>query len=183
MTEEQYIDLKDNYIEHLTKMMSSQGEIYPHITVFADHIDPKDSEKPAVIHMLIPPEHMESEDAKDEFVNEKLPPVFKEMKQRWKPYCISWAAEAWVRTVSKDFDMEKENWKAIPIKKEVVIISMETEDSSETIIYNIHREGKQGTEDGDLVDRIRLELDEDLKGVGASAGGRFTGLFRTFKNI
>jgi len=180
MTQEQYIDLKNNYIEHLTSMMSEIGSIPAHITVFADHLDPEDSVKPALVHIAIPPEYMESEDSKDEFVDEKLPIAFKAMKKKFKPFCITWAAEAWVRIASKDSDIE--NWKAIPIKKEVVIVSMETEDTTETIIYNIHRNGKQVTKDGDIVDNVTLELDEDLN-QGGAAGGRFTGLFRTFKNI
>ena len=182
MTKEEYSSLKENYIEHLTSMMSEMGGIPAHITVFADHLDPEDSVKPALVHIAIPPEYMESEDSKDEFVDEKLPIAFKAMKKKFKPFCITWAAEAWVRIAGADFDVDKQNWKAIPIKKEVVIVSMETEDTTETIIYNIHRNGKQVTKDGDLVDSVTLELDEDLN-QGGAAGGRFTGLFRTFKNI
>lgn len=182
MTKEEYSSLKENYIDHLTDMMSEIGSIPAHITVFADHINTKDSKKPALVHIFIPPHYMESEDSKDRFVNEELPPAFKAMKQKFKPYCITWAAEAWVRMAGADFDVDKQNWKAIPIKKEVVIVSMETEDTTETIIYNIHRNGKQVTKDGDLVDSVTLEKDEDLN-QGRAVGGRFTGLFRTFKNI
>ena len=183
MTEEQYIDAKEVYIKQLTHMMSEIGSISPHLCIFADHLNKEILDKPAVVHIMIPPEYMDSEDSKDEFVDEKLPDLFKVLKKDFKPYAIAWTAEAWLRVVDKDFDVEKQNWKSVPIKKEVVIFSIETENNSETIIYNIKRNGKKVTKDGDIIDDVALEIDEDLKDTGASAGGRFTGLFRTFKNI
>jgi hypothetical protein len=180
MTDEQYEDLKNNYLEHLKENISELGGLVPHIAVFADHIHKNN--KPAMIFMIISEEYMASEDTKDDFIDNKLPDVFKSLKERFVPHAIAWAAEAWVRIVDKDFNMAKQDWKAIPIKKEVVIVSIENKDKTESIIYNIKREGKQVTESGDIVDRIELELSDDLKD-GMNAGGRFTGLFRKFKNI
>lgn len=183
MTEELFADVKESYIKHLTQMMSEVGGISPHLCIFADHLDDEVSDKPAVVHIMIPPEYMESEESKDEFVDEKLPDLFKVLKENFKPYAIGWSAEAWMRVVNKNFDVEKQDWKAVPIKKEVVIFSLETENNSETIIYNIKRNGKKVTKDGDIIDDVTLELDEESIDAGTTARGRFTGLFRTFKNI
>ena len=48
------------------------------------------------------------------------------------------------------------------------------------IIYDIHRGGKQVTEDGDLVDSIKLEKSEQLSDVVSQ--GRFVGLLKHFTN-
>lgn len=181
MTDAEYIDLKDTYIENLTKMVVDVGGLIPHIAIFAEHLDTTESDKPALVYIMIHQDYIESDDSKDKFVDEILPGVFKAVNQKFNVHSVAWASEAWVRTAPKDFDMEKEDWKAVPIKKEVVIISIEKENDTNTILYNITRDGKQVTEDGDIVDKITLELAEDLQG-GVAKGGRFSGLFNKLKN-
>jgi len=180
MTEEDHNNLKENYIEYLVSTIAESGGINPHITVFGDQKN--DSNKPSIIHIMIPEEFMKSEDSKDEFVDDVLPNVFKQLKKKFKVHSIAWAAEAWMRVVGKDTNEEDlKNWKAIPIKKEVIIVTIETKDSSETLMYNIIRKGKKVTKDGDFIDDIELEKEDLTEGV--AVGGRFSGLFTKFKNI
>jgi hypothetical protein len=186
MTKEQYHDLQDDYIQHILEYVKDNGNLFPHISIFADIIDPKEEEmdKPALIHIPIDDEYMKDEDSKDEFVDEVLPKVFKELKKRFIPHGIAWAAEAWMRVVDKNFNPSKDNWKSIPVRKEVIMISIESEDGNEFFMYEIKRSGKQVNSDGEFVDIVELERfnDEVIKKSPEQITGRFTGLFKKFKN-
>lgn len=83
-----------------------------------------------------------------------------------------------MRIADKDFDMD--NYKSLP-KKEVIFISIETENKSETIIYEMIRNGKQVNTEGDLTDKIELKEMHDIeKPEGTS--GRFAGLYKKLIN-
>jgi len=113
-----------------------------------------------------------------------LPKVFKELKKRFIPHGIAWAAEAWMRVADKNFNSSKDDWKSIPIRKEVIMISIESEDGNEFFMYEIKRSGKQVNSDGEFVDIVELERfdDEVIKKSPEQITGRFTGLFKKFKN-
>lgn len=179
MTKEKFETLKEEYIEHLKKYMCEAGSLFPHITIFAEDLDVT-NKKPCIIHIPIPPEYMKNDDTKDDFVNNIVPDLFIEIKKKFTPVGIAWAAEAWARIVKTADKLSDADIKKTPIKKEVILISIETIDTSESLIYNIKRNGKQVTEDGDIVDNINLELAEE-SGSHLN-GGRFSGLFELFKN-
>ena len=170
MTKEQYQELKDDYINYLKQVIRDFGSIDPMITVFADQ---EGEEKPAVIHIPIPPSFMKDSNSKDEFVDNVIPELFAEIKQKFNPIGVAWAAEAWVRSFSKDFQPNSDG------KKEVVFISIDDKDGSSATVYNIIRNGKQVTAEGDLVDSIELQEDEGLSGMG-DVDGRFAHLFSKF---
>jgi len=183
MTDEQYEELKKDYINHIKEYVTDNGGLFPHLTVFADVKKPKEGEedKPAIIHIPIPDEWMQSDEMKDKFVDNVIPDVFKDINAEFIPHGIGWAAEAWMRVADKNFDPSKGDWKKIPIRKEVIMISIESDRPSESIIYEIKREGKQVNSDGNLVDVIKLE--QQFKDeIAPSTGGRFTGLFKKLKN-
>lgn len=186
MTKEEYSDLQEDYVQHILDYVKDHGSLFPHISIFADIINPKEEEmgKPALIHIPIDDEYMESEEKKDLFVDEILPTAFEELKKKFTPYGVAWAAEAWLRVADKDFNSSKDNWKAIPIKKEVIMISIESENGNEFFIYEIRRLGKQVNNHGDLVDIVELErFDNDFnKQSSSNLAGRFTGLFKKFKD-
>jgi hypothetical protein len=179
MTKEKFQTIKEEYINHLKNYMCEAGSLFPHITVFAEDLDVT-NEKPCIVHIPIPPEYMKNDDTKDDFVNNIIPDLFVELKKKFTPVGIAWAAEAWARIGKKADNLNMDQIKKLPIKKEVVIITIETIDTSESFIYNIKRNGKQVTKDGDFIDNINLELAEESN--GNLVGGRFSGLFELFKN-
>ena len=186
MKNKQYEELKEEYVEHITSMMQDLGEIQPHITIFAEQLHPKEGEedKPAIIHMFIPNEFMDSDDGKQKFIDEMLPEVAAEVKKDFIPKAIGWASEAWMRTIDKgsDFDIDKDDYKNLPIKNEVIIITIESEDEQDAIIYKIKRDGTQVNKYGDLTDNIKLEILEGSNNSLKGMSGKFSGLFKNFKS-
>lgn len=178
MTKEHFETLKEEYIGHITEYVKQAGGLFPHISIFAEEKDKTKSNKPALIHIPISDEFMDSEDGKDEFVEEALPQISKKVNEMFDVYAIAWSSEAWMRMADKPSDLK--NWKKIPIKKEVVIITIETKDGNDCILYEIKRDGHQVTSDGDLVDKIELIKSEENDGI-KNIGGRFSGLLKLFK--
>lgn len=176
MTEEKYLQAKQAYIENIKRYMTEEGSLFPHVTVFGTH--KKEPETNAIIHIPIPDAFMANEDKKDEFMKEIMPQIAKKINETFIADGVAWAAECWVRTASKDEEFPKD-WKKLPIQKEVLLISIETENKQEAIMYDIIRLGKIVTSDGELVDQINLEQ-QDMD-VPESLGGRMTGLFKLFK--
>jgi hypothetical protein len=185
MTKEKYFDLQEDYINHILSYVKQSGGLFPHISVFADIIDPKEDEidKPALIHIPIDDDFMKDDESKDRFVDVELPKAFKELKKKFEPAGIAWAAEAWMRVIEKkNFDVIQDNWKAIPVKKEVIMISIESKDyDKKCILYEIKRQGKQVNNDGELIDNIELERLEDMANPDQMSG-RFSGLLKKFNN-
>ena len=179
MIEEDFEDLKETYIEHIQQYIKDVGNLFPHITVFADQKNAKEDGRPAIIHIPIPTEYMESDESKDNFLKEVLPDVFKTIKEEFIPIGVAWGAEAWVRVINKQ--TLPENYKKIPIEKEVVFISIETKDKQDTLVYNIERNGKQVNSDGSITDIIQLTKAEE-SGDASNISGRFTGLFKMLEN-
>jgi hypothetical protein len=173
MTQEEFVELKKDYIENLEKYISKTGGLFAHISIFANK---KDDSKLSIIHIPIPDDLMTNE-GKDVFIDSLMPEIYKEIKKEFTPPGIGWASEAWLREANKDFDINKQDWKEIPIKKEVLFISIENESSTITQVYEIKRNGKQVTEDGDIVDRIELIEISELAN-SEKTEGRFSGLYK-----
>jgi hypothetical protein len=181
MTEEQFKEIKEVYLKSITDFMQDETGMEPHITVFAERLDDEES-TPAILHMPIPSSLMNSEDGKDKLIEVILPQVAKKIKKEFKPYGIAWTSEAWVRKTHKDNidnDILLDNWKEIPISKEILMINIESEFGNEMTIYEIKRNGMEVTEDG-LKDTVELILDKELTDETGSMTGRFTGLYNKF---
>lgn len=176
MTEEKYIEAKKAYIENIKSFMIEEGSLFPHITVFGTH--KKEPETNAIIHVPIPDAFMADEEKKDEFMKEVMPKIAKKINETFIADGVAFAAECWIRTASKEQQIPVD-WKQLPIQKEVLLISIETENKQEAIMYDIVRLGKVVTSDGKLVDQINLEKQDML--APESFGGRMTGLFKLFK--
>jgi hypothetical protein len=176
MTEEKYEEIKKGYLDNIKRYMLSVGDLFPHVTVFGAHKDGND--KDAIIHIPIPDEFLKSEDMKDKFVDVVLPGIADSIHEKFIPYGVGWATEAWVRTSPKD-DKLPDNWKDLPIKREVLFINLEFKHKTEAIVYDIKRMGKQVNEEGDLVDHIDLIEDQTMSGAD-SISGRFSGLLSKF---
>jgi hypothetical protein len=181
MTNEQFDVLKEEFISNIKSYVTECGGIFPHISVFADIKNPKEGEdKPALIHIPIPDEYMENDESKDIFVDEIFPKIATELKNRFTPTALAWTAEAWVRTMNKDGKMP-DDYKTLPVQKEVIIITIESDTNKECVIYDIIRSGKQITSDGDMVDIVELVESENLRHPDG-LGGRFAGLFSKLKD-
>lgn len=177
MTQKQFKLLKEEYVEHIKTFVKEQGELFPHITIFANIrvIKEENDKKPALIHIPIPDEYMKNDESKDAFIDDIVPELFQAIEKDFKVYAVAWAAEATIRIPPKDFDLDKENYKTLPVKKDCIILTIESKKDNDIFLYEIHKGlaiGKKG-----LVDEINLiELEQKPKSVK----GRFSGLFKNF---
>ncbi len=123
---------------------------------------------------------MKSGNTKQIFVDEMVPKIFSEIKQKFDAKALVFTSEAWMRSSNKNelSDFEYEN---LP-KIEIVMISIETAKGSEMSNYEIKREGKQVNSDGKFVDRVSLVKIPDEKGNIKNPIGRFSNLFSKLKN-
>lgn len=182
MTEQQFIEIKEDYVDSIKLFISEQGGLYPHFSIIANIREPKneeEKEKPALLHIPIPNEYLEDEEGKERFVSLVFPKIYNDIVKNFHPIAIAWGSEAYIRTVPKDFDLEKNDYKKVPIEKEIVIVNIETMDKQELFIYEIKREGKQVNSDGELTDKVTLiDLSDEFSKEKPTIGGRFTGFFK-----
>lgn len=183
MTQDQFDVLKEEFINNIKEYVVEYGGIFPHLSIFADVKNPENEKenKPALIHIPIPEELMADDKGKEEFVNKIFPKIAKDVKKDFNARALAWTAEAWVRTMDKKTAQSDVNWKNLPIEKEVIIITIESNDDKECVIYDIVRQGKQITADGDMVDKIELVEAKNLAHPDG-IGGRFSGLFAKLKD-
>ena len=178
MTQEEYIEIKKGYVDFITKFITKNGNLGPSITVLGTQ---RESGENAVVHVPIPEKFMKTEKSKDEFIDDVLPQIAKKVAEDFTTTAVAWASEAWLRMLEKDKATEEQlqNWKELPIKKEVLIISIESGNGNDTFVQEIVRKGKKVNQDGELVDDVELlELPEYSNGVQGE--GRFTGLYKKF---
>jgi hypothetical protein len=178
MTEEQFETLKESYIDHLKEFIKSEGGIFPHISIFAEHIDNTD-DKPALVHIPIPDEFMESDKSKTVFVNEVIPELAITVKEKFIVKAVAWSSEAWVRETSNEEEIE--DYKELPITKEILLIIIDSKDGETFMSYDIERLGTQVNNEGKLTNNINLIENKTSMGDGTpSIGGKFSGLFKKF---
>jgi len=176
LTTEQYQELKAKYLKAIVSGTEEAGGLPPHIAVFGT--EKKDLGKQAIVFMKIPEELMSSETGKDLFIEKVVPVLSKDVAKQFIVHSVAWASEAWLRE-SKIDQPQPENYKDLPIKKEIVIVSIESLDKTECIMYDVIRQGHKVTADGTFVDSVMLELINESPEM-ISASGRFTGLIKQF---
>lgn len=183
MTEKQYIDLKNTYLGNIQKYMKQEGGMFSHISIFAEPLNVNeeeiDPERTAIIHIPIPEKMANSENGKEYFISKMIPEIADTIKQQFNTVGVVWASEAWLRVANKSEESKLDNWKDMPIKKEVLMIAIESKFGNEALVYEIVRKGMQVTEDG-LSDTIELIKDEQLSGNDLPLQGRFAGLYQKF---
>jgi hypothetical protein len=178
MTDQEFNDLKDGYIQFVNKLMQEAGGVDPSITILGTH---KNDSNNAIIHVPIPSKYMKTDDMKSEFVDEIIPGIAKKVAEEFNVSVVAWASEAWLRVVEKKDEADLKDWKSLPIKKEVLIVTFESEDRLNTTIFEIARKGKQVNSEGELVDEIELlDLPEYNNEASVASEGRFTGLYKKF---
>lgn len=181
MTDQEFDNLKELYIDNIKKFLTESGGMFPHISLFAE--DKEDiTQKNAIIHVPIPDDLMKSDGGKDYFIEKAVPDIAKKVNEKFIVKGVCWASEAWMRHADKDYDFNKNNYKDLP-KKEVLIVTFESATKNEVSIYEMIREGLKVTEEGDMVDNIDLKELTDIKQENGTDGGRFTGLYKKFVSV
>lgn len=175
MTDEKFLKIKESYVSNIKRFITETGNIFPHITVFGKHKE--DDLEEAIIHIPVPDEFLKSEQSKDEFIDEVVPKIAEKIKEKFIPEGVAWTSEAWIRQIGKEEKLP-ENWKELPIKKEVVFITMEFATRKDFMVYEIKRLGKQVNQEGELVDQVDL-IEEDFSSA-EQATGRLSNLYSKF---
>jgi len=176
MTTEQFIEIKDEYLQNMKEMLLESGNIQPTVTIIADHLE---ENKPAIVHIPIPEKIANSDDGKQMFIDKMIPEIAIKVKERFKIKAVAWASEAWMREAHvDDYNPAKDNYKDIPIKKEILIITIDTGTNTESYVYEIIRLAVSPT--GDLVEDIELRDMPELSSQFAKNEGRFGNLYKKF---
>lgn len=176
-TNEDFADLKEKYLETLVSGTIEAGGLPPHLTLFGNHKEETETEKAAIIHIPIPDKFMQSEDGKDEFIDKLIPMISEKVKEKFVINAVAWASEAWFREQPKG-EPVPENYKDLPIKKEIIMVNIESILGSSLTVYEMIRNGQKVNSDGELIDNVELVIiDTDAP---ESVGGRFTGLLKLF---
>ena len=179
MTEEQFIEIKDEYFQNMKKMLLETGNIQPTVTLIADHLE---ENKPAIIHIPLPEKIANSDSGKQMFVDKMIPEIAVKVGERFNINAVAWAAEAWMREAPVDeYDPEVDDYKKLPIKKEILIITIDTGAETESHVYEIIRMAVSPT--GDLIEDIELVDMPELSKDYGSIEGRFSNLYKKFTEI
>lgn len=179
MTDELFIETKTEYVDMVKRMMLDLGCISPHIALFGIY---KSKDQPAIIHVAIPKKYMASDNMKDQFIDKVVPAIKKEMTEDFGIDAVGSATEGWLRMAEPSELSGMKDYKDLPVKMEVVIVTIESATRHDTIIMEITRKGKQVNADGDLVDSIELVKVIDTENTVAGTG-RFDDLFRKFSEV
>lgn len=179
MTQEQYIEIKDEYLQNMKDMLLESGNIQPTVTIIADHLE---ENKPAIVHIPLPEKIANSDAGKQMFVDKLIPELAIKLGERFNIHAVAWAAEAWMREAPvDDYDPEVDDYKKLPIKKEILILTIDTGAETESHVYEIIR--MSVAPDGSIVEDIELRDMPELSKDYGSIEGRFSNLYKKFTEI
>lgn len=179
MTQEQFIEIKDEYLQNMKAMLLEEGNIQPTVTLIADHLE---ENKPAIVHIPLPDKIANSDKGKQMFVDVMIPEIANKVKNKFNIHAVAWAAEAWMRESHVDnFNPDVDNYKDLPISKEILILTVDTETKTESYVYEIIRMSVSPT--GEIVEDIELREMPELGDKFATNEGRFSGLYKKFTTV
>jgi hypothetical protein len=179
MTKEQFIEIKGEYLDKIKKMVLELGNIEPHVTIIGNDLE---EDKPAIIHIPLPEKIANSDNGKQLFVDKMIPEIAVKIKERFDVQAVCFASEAWMRESHKDdFNPDKDDYKKLPISKEILIVTIDTETDMESHVYEIIRMSVSPT--GDIVEDIELRDMPELSREYATNEGRFSGLYKKFTTV
>ena len=176
MTTEQFIEMKEEYLDNMKSMLLESGNLSATITIIGEQ---KEDLLSSIVHIPLPDEIINSDQGKQMFVDKMIPEISKKINQKFNVHAVAWASEAWMREAHvDDYNPDKDNYKDIPIKKEILIITIDTKTNAESYVYEIVR--MSIAPNGDLIDKVDLvEMPELSKTMGTNEG-RFSGLYKKF---
>ena len=176
MTDEQFIEIKDEYLKNMKDMLLEEGNIQPTVTIIADHLK---ENKPAIVHIPLPAKIANSDSGKQMFVDSMIPEIAKVAREKFNIYAVAWASEAWMREAPVDkYNPEVDDYKKLPIKKEILILTVDTGAKTESYVYEIIR--MSVAPDGSIIEDIELVEMPELSNHFAEQGGRFSNLYKKF---
>lgn len=183
MTEEAYIELVDVYKNKIIEIVNKTGNLPANISLFVEKKEDKDgSTNPDVLIMEIPDQFMVSDESKDFFVDMILPSIFKKFSEKYTISGIGFTSESWLREATQEQLDEVDDYKDLPIKKEIVVMGLDSDIKSETIIYDIKNLGLQVSgEKSGFIKNVELVVNPALSGL-ITVSGRFVNLYKKMKD-
>ena len=183
MNKEDYNELKAVYLEHVIEFITDTGGLFPNLTLFAYQKERDEEGKPqfAIIHIPVPDAYLEDDDSKDEFIDNLLPSIYKTIKEKFNPFGMSWASETWGGKISLEEFSKIKNVDEVKITDKLLVISIETDDFDETIVYNLYTDGLSISKTGDLINTIKIKENVTLS-KPIEKGGKFIGLYKKLKS-
>jgi hypothetical protein len=182
MTKEEFIELKDSYIDNIQKYFKEIGDLFAHVALFCEFKkDAEDyDERPAIIHIPIPGDLLKSNDGKDFFIDSLLKDAVKDVKEKFIIKGLAWSAEAWMKVANK-YPKNHKEMDDLSVKAEVIIISIESDYVNECNIFEIERSKISVQNDGSLKAE---EINFNNLGMqdASNVGGRFFGLYKSIKD-
>ena len=186
MEAEDYKKRKEDYLAEVKNQLLELGDLHPQVTLFVDKTLDTTEVVPGSVLIPIPQEIMDSEEGKDYFLEVLIPEITKNLNESGmviKGVC--WAAEAYMRKAEKNSEamrmVEDGTWKELPIQKEVLIITLQTDEQNEAVVFEIKRDGSLINSSGDMIDNIELLPEPELSEGARLAGGIFSNLYPLFK--
>jgi hypothetical protein len=174
MTKEEFKEIKDYYIESTKETLLKNGNLEPVITIMGNL---KDNNTPSALQIVLPEEVVNSDENKQLFVDQVIPKLALEVREKFTIQAVGWSSEAWLRELPID-DYKPENYKDIHIKREILIITIDMADGSEAYAYEIVR--MSVSPNGDLVEDIELVELPDVASSASNSQGRFNDLYKKF---
>jgi len=174
MTKEEFKEIKEYYIESTKETLLKNGNLEPVITIMGNL---KDNNTPSALQIVLPEEVVNSDENKQLFVDKVIPKLAVEVREKFTIEAVGWSSEAWLREIPKD-EFNVEDYKKIPIKREILIITIDTAKESECYAYEIVR--MSVSPNGDLVEDIELVELPDVASSASNSEGRFNNLYRKF---
>jgi hypothetical protein len=174
MTKEEFKEIKEYYIESTKENLLKHGTIEPVITIMGNL---KDNNTPSALQIVLPEEVANSDENKQLFVDQVIPKLAVEVREKFTIQAVGWSSEAWLREIPKD-EFNVEDYKKIPIKREILIITIDTAKESECYAYEIVR--MSVSPNGDLVENVELVELPDVASSASNSQGRFNNLYRKF---
>jgi len=176
----QYIEYKDKFIAR-TIAMIEKGSLMPMITVMG--ISKKDKSF-NFIDLFIPNQVFDSCTIKRMYLNSIIPQIGETLLEDMSIDVVAFSSEAWIRLMEVPVGLNSKDaipydWEKLPIKKEMVVMLIESKGRSEPLFYNIVRSEMRVDKDG-FGEKVDLVLDDDFR--GGDIGGAFTGLYEKFVN-
>jgi hypothetical protein len=174
MTKEEFKEIKEYYIESTKETLLKNGNLEPVITIMGNL---KDNNTPSALQIVLPEEVANSDENKQLFVDQVIPKLAVEVREKFTIEAVGWSSEAWLREIPKD-EFKVEDYKKIPIKREILIITIDTAKESECYAYEIVR--MSVSPNGDLVENIELVELPEVASSASNSEGRFNNLYRKF---
>lgn len=159
---------KEEQLINIKNMISETGGIGTFMQLVGIK---KGLDKPIIVHIETP---FENDEDKEMFIEDGIPMICKGLKgEEITPICVSFFAEAWMKIYDKQKGKESE-------KKEVVIMTISSEESDKMYVYDIIRHPYEVDENGELISKTELSDNGDVKGEEQERKGRFTNLYEKF---